>query len=108
MSTLKPTDILAEREAQRVQITWSDGHVSHFPMAYLRGHCPCAECQGHGGGHVFIEVEGKATELAEMRQVGSYAINFVFADGHDPGFYTYEHLIKICPCEAHGGPGLQA
>src|SRR6202521_2346661 len=27
-----------------VDITWSDGHTSHFEFAYLREQCPCALC----------------------------------------------------------------
>ena len=27
-----------------VDITWSDGHASHYDFAYLRDECPCATC----------------------------------------------------------------
>src|ERR1700689_2973960 len=27
-----------------VDITWSDGHASHYDFAYMREHCPCAMC----------------------------------------------------------------
>ena len=27
-----------------VDITWADGHLSHFDFVYLRDHCPCATC----------------------------------------------------------------
>src|SRR5690242_17721732 len=27
-----------------VDITWSDGHASHYEFAYLRDECPCATC----------------------------------------------------------------
>src|SRR3974390_734538 len=27
-----------------VDITWSDGHASHYDFAYLREECPCAMC----------------------------------------------------------------
>lgn len=101
----RPVDVNALRSESVVEITWNDEHVSRFELAYLRGHCPCAGCQGHGGTHTFQEHSGKAIELLAMDAVGSYAINFRFADGHDSGIYSYEHLLKICPCESHGGPG---
>ncbi len=101
-----PVDVLAEKTKRTVTITWSDGHVSTYAMAYLRGHCPCAACQGHGGEHVFHEVEGPAAELTDMSLVGGYAIAMRFADGHDSGIYSYQHLRAICPCPEHGGPGL--
>ena len=100
-----PKDVLAEKGKRTVTITWSDGHVSTYDMAYLRGHCPCAACQGHGGDHVYHEVQGPAAELVGMSLVGGYAIAMRFADGHDSGIYSYRHLLAICPCEAHGGEG---
>src|SRR5580704_3589296 len=27
-----------------VDITWSDGHASHYDFVYLRENCPCATC----------------------------------------------------------------
>lgn len=103
---LKPRDVVAERGAGEVQITWSDGHVSRYPMRYLRGHCPCAGCQGHGGGHVFHE--GLDAKVTDMQLVGGYAIAFSFSDGHDTGIYTFEFLRELCPCEEHSGSGIGA
>jgi DUF971 family protein len=100
-----PVDVLAERSKKQVRIAWSDGHESTYDYAYLRGHCPCAGCQGHGGPHVFHEVEGAGAELASMGLVGSYAIVMAYGDGHDSGIYSYRFLREICPCEDHGGPG---
>ena len=31
-------------------------------------------------------------------QVGNYAIQISFSDGHSTGIYSYDHLRKICPC----------
>ncbi|HEX9456515.1 MAG TPA: gamma-butyrobetaine hydroxylase-like domain-containing protein, partial [Candidatus Acidoferrum sp.] len=27
-----------------VDITWADGHASHYDFGYLRDECPCATC----------------------------------------------------------------
>ena len=32
-------------------------------------------------------------------QVGNYAIQITFTDGHSTGSYAYECLRSICPCE---------
>ncbi|RTR07236.1 DUF971 domain-containing protein [Halomonas nitroreducens] len=29
----------------RVTLTWQDGRQAHFPLAWLRDHCACAECR---------------------------------------------------------------
>ena len=43
----EPTEVRHEKGARRVVVTWEDGHVSTFPLDYLRSWCPCAGCQGH-------------------------------------------------------------
>jgi DUF971 family protein len=32
------------------------------------------------------------------KQVGNYAIQISFTDGHSTGIYSYDHLRSICPC----------
>ncbi|TMA13633.1 MAG: DUF971 domain-containing protein [Deltaproteobacteria bacterium] len=61
-----------------------------------RGYCPCAACQGHGGGIKFVSVSN--AQLAEISAVGNYAIEFCWQDGHNTGIYTFEYLRSLCPC----------
>jgi len=92
-------------------ITWADGHASHFDFPYLRDNCPCATCN---------DERDKTSSLAEASpafasspalpmfkpkprataatQVGNYAIQISFSDGHSTGIYSYDHLRSICPC----------
>ena len=81
-----------------MRVEWSDGHVSEFPFDYLRGWCPCALCQGHGGERRFVARPG--AKLAEITVVGNYALSLTWAGGHDTGIYTYPYLREICPCPA--------
>jgi DUF971 family protein len=94
-----------------VDITWADGHSSHYDFAYLRDHCPCATCN---------EERDKKQQLASASSaqfaplpmfkpkaraqsaspVGNYAIQISFSDGHSTGIYSYDHLRSICPCPA--------
>jgi len=83
-------------EDKLVRIAWSDGHNSEYPFPYLRGWCPCAECQGHGGELRFVETP--RADLTRITVVGRYALNLVWADGHDTGLYTYRYLRELCPC----------
>lgn len=32
-------------------------------------------------------------------QVGNYAIQITFSDGHFTGIFSYDYLRTICPCE---------
>ena len=67
-----------DRAALRLE--WPDGHVSSLPLVYLRGWCPCAECQGHGPGRGWIKNDGP--ELTGLEPMGNYAMGLRFADGH--------------------------
>lgn len=94
-----------------VDITWADGHASHFDFVYLRENCHCATCN---------DERDKKSSLAEASpafaaspalpmfkpkarataatQVGNYAIQISFSDGHSTGIYSYDLLRSICPC----------
>jgi DUF971 family protein len=108
----KPTSVKVHvTTGAGVDITWSDGHVSHYDFIYLRDQCPCATCN---------DERDKKASLAEASpsfasspalpmfkpkpratgatQVGNYAIQISFSDGHSTGIYSYDHLRSICPC----------
>ena len=94
-----------------VDITWSDGHSSHYDFAFLRDECPCATCNDERARKDAFASAGPASSAApsfrcsspkptarSANAVGNYAINIVFSDGHSTGIYSYDHLRQICPC----------
>lgn len=92
-----------------VDITWSDGHSSHYDFAYLREECPCATCNDERIRKSAFAGAGppSATALPMFKpkprakaatKVGNYAIQITFSDGHATGIYSYDHLRSICPC----------
>jgi DUF971 family protein len=101
----RPTDVTADRSQRIVTITWDDGHMSRYPYAGLRAVCPCAACRG---GHEFMGQPPDRTVVRDtppgeltlnaIQPVGSYALQFVWSDGHDSGIYTWEFLRAACPC----------
>lgn len=91
-----PVEINHIKDKALVRVTWEDGHVGDYARKYLRGYCPCAGCQGHGGGIKFVAVDDD--ELAEISAVGNYAIQFHWKDGHNTGIYTFDYLRSLCPC----------
>src|SRR5438270_13517603 len=41
----KPTSVKVHvSSGAGVDITWADGHASHYDFEYLRDQCPCATC----------------------------------------------------------------
>jgi prepilin-type processing-associated H-X9-DG protein len=90
-----------------VDITWADGHASHYDFPYLRDECPCATCNDErirksaGAGPALAAAlpmyKPKARAQAATT-VGNYAIQITFTDGHATGIFSYDHLRSICPC----------
>jgi DUF971 family protein len=91
-------DVHVDNDAAAVVIEWGDEHKSSIPVHRLRGWCPCAECQGHGGEIVWID--NTAAAITEAEPVGRYALRFTFDDNHATGIYRWEHLRKLDPAEA--------
>jgi len=73
--------------------------VQRIPFALLRRDCPCAGCRGELGyaGRFATEPELRPgeDELADVGLVGAYGLNCVWADGHNTGIYTFEHLRAL-------------
>ena len=84
-------------------MTWDDGHISPFPLTYLRDQCPCAECKGetvllHSYQPIRREEKPGRYELKGMHVVGNYALQIIWGDGHDTGLYSWQYLRGACPC----------
>lgn len=90
-----PTPILVTPilEEHLLRVLWDDDYLSDYPFGYLRGWCPCAVCQGHGGERHFIRVENPL--LVSISMVGNYALNPRWSDGHETGIYTFAYLRSL-------------
>ena len=91
-----PTAVRAPRGGSILEIDWADGHTSTVPHRRLRGYCPCAGCQGHGGDLHFVE--GGNEVIDRIEEVGNYALCFTWGDGHASGVYGWEYLRRLCTC----------
>jgi DUF971 family protein len=87
-----PTHIKAPHGAKTTEITWGDGTRCVYPNEILRGYCPCAACQGHGGEINFVPGD---SDLRDIGQVGGYALSLLWGDGHDTGIYTFGYLRQL-------------
>lgn len=105
MSKTRPTGITADRKKRELLITWNDGHESRYRFAGLRAVCPCVECKGghaNMGGppdpQLVRDAAPSDINLERVEQVGGYALQFFWSDGHSTGIYTWEMLRAACPC----------
>jgi len=89
----EPVEIAQEKEREIVRIKWSDGVSTQYALAGLRGWCPCAGCQGHGGERRFVPSGNP--RLQRVEAVGRYAIRFCWADGHETGMYSFDYLREL-------------
>jgi ATP-binding protein involved in chromosome partitioning len=89
----EPVEITQEKEAKVVRILWSDGVTTRYSLSGLRGWCPCAGCQGHGGERRFVA--SGSPRLERVEGVGRYAIRFVWSDSHETGMYPYPYLREL-------------
>ncbi len=110
----KPTAVkIHVKTGAGVDITWADGHSSHYEFAYLRDQCPCATCNDERAkkesmpatnllsSPLFPMYKPKPRAQAAT-QVGNYAIQISFTDGHSTGIFSYDYLRTLCPCEECG------
>ena len=99
--SMTPTMVRAPVGATVLEIDWADGHTSVLPNGFMRGYCPCAGCQGHSGEIKFIP--GQNSEIASIEEVGAYALQFTWGDGHGSGIYTFRFLRRLGELRAAEG-----
>jgi DUF971 family protein len=96
---MRATDV--QRIGQELAIKWENGREDYIAFDKLRRACPCAGCKGERDimGNLYKGPDQPLTEQAfEMRQlnmVGTYAVQPVWADGHNTGLYSFEYLQEI-------------
>lgn len=104
-NTITPVEVRAPRGARTLEIEWADGHTGLYPHRVLRGFCPCAHCQGHEGPIRYVPPPSEAAlELADLEEVGQYAIRLAWGDGHATGIYSFRFLRALCTCRECAPP----
>ncbi len=86
--------------SEELSIKWDDGIESIISLRTLRDNCPCAGCQGETVLLKKYEPEPQQNlpgryKLTGIQQVGHYAIQISWSDGHSTGIYTWELLRNL-------------
>jgi len=105
---MQPPRHLDLDRGKALTVTWADGRVSVYPIAYLRRMSPSADAKalreemernpltvlpGSGGN----ASQGGSIRAESAEFVGNYAIRITFSDGHATGLYSWEYLRDIDP-----------
>ena len=83
------------KDKRYLHIVWEDGSESLLQLVNLRKSCPCATCreerEKRSATYKPLYSEQQTT-LADIKAIGTYAIQLFWQDGHNTGIYTYEKL----------------
>ena len=96
---MKPANI--QTIGDELAIKWDDGSESYVKLEKLRRHCPCAGCKGETDimGNVYKNPDAPlpppAFELRRLANVGGYAVQPFWGDGHSTGLYTFDYLRRV-------------
>src|SRR5260370_29255896 len=92
----KPTDLAFDKDGQLL-VRWDDGKESKFAPRWLRARCPCAECVEEWSGKRVVggSQVREGVKAQWMNQVGRYAVQIDWSDGHTTGIYSWDYLLKL-------------
>ncbi|MBK7615354.1 MAG: DUF971 domain-containing protein [Burkholderiales bacterium] len=91
----QPTALTLHQASRVLEIGFADGKTFRIPFELLRVCSPSAEVQGHGPGQETLQTGKRNVGIVGVEQVGHYAIQPTFDDGHDTGLYTWEYLYRL-------------
>lgn len=101
---MRPTDI--QQIGDELAIKWDDGSESFVKLERLRQACPCAGCKGEMDimGHVYKgpdqTLTRQAYQLVGISTIGGYAVQPVWADGHNSGLFSFDYLRRVADAQS--------
>jgi DUF971 family protein len=96
---MRPVDV--QIIGPELAIKWDSGEESFIALEKLRRYCPCAGCNGERDimGNVYKAPEKPLTpaafQLVRLNNIGGYALQPQWADGHHTGLYSFDYLQRL-------------
>ena len=90
-----PEALTLHGQSKVLEISFSDGKTFRIPFELMRVYSPSAEVQGHGPGQEVLQTGKRDVDLVELAQVGNYAVQPTFSDGHSSGIYSWDYLYHL-------------
>jgi ATP-binding protein involved in chromosome partitioning len=101
-----PIPYAITRRDDGLLIEWDErGHAGFFSARSLRLSCPCAGCVEEMSGRPLLDPATIPPDIKPLalQLVGAYGLRVNWSDAHSTGIYTFEQLLRDCPCSACGG-----
>ncbi len=90
-----PTQIELHQKSRVLEIAFDDGKHFHLPYEFLRVYSPSAEVRGHGPGQETLQLGKQEVAITNVEAVGTYAMQFLFSDGHNTGIYSWDYIYSL-------------
>lgn len=90
-----PTRIVLHEVSRVLELEYSDGRLFRLPCEFLRVYSPSAEVRGHGPGQETLQTGKAEVTIQAIEQVGHYAIQPMFSDGHYTGIFSWDYLYWL-------------
>ncbi len=96
---MRPLDV--QVIGNELAVKWDDGTETYLRLEAMRRYCPCAGCQGEvdvmGNLHKGppVKLTPASYEIRQIAQIGGYALQPVWGDGHASGIYSFEYLRRV-------------
>lgn len=87
-----PQALTVHSQSRTLELGYADGTVLRIPFELMRVYSPSAEVQGHGPGQEVLQTGKRDVDITALAQVGHYAVQPTFSDGHDSGIYSWDYL----------------
>ena len=90
-----PEALTLHGQSRALEISFSDGRTFRIPFELMRVYSPSAEVQGHGPGQEVLQTGKREVDIFELAQVGNYAVQPTFSDGHNSGIFSWDYLYHL-------------
>jgi DUF971 family protein len=92
-----PTNLRALQADQVLEVTWPDDRVDRLRYHFLRSECPCAACRNEWTGERVLDPASLRPDLklVGMENIGTYAVQLAWNDGHSSGLFSWETLRAL-------------
>ncbi len=94
-TTPQPTALTVHQQSRVLEIGFSDGQAFRIPFELMRVYSPSAEVQGHGPGQEVLQTGKREVGVVSLEQVGNYAVQPLFSDGHNSGIFSWDYLYFL-------------